>query len=81
MVTSPEVEERLVVVDVMDRAIYIGDPLLDEWQEFSERMSVPETTVHDSGLQATTNPALSNLESCYDEKTLPVNPMALYPGT
>ena len=34
-------QERLVVIDVKDRAIFVGDPLQDEWQEFPRRVFLP----------------------------------------
>jgi len=36
-----DLQERLIVVDVKDRALFVGDPRQDEWQEFPVRIFLP----------------------------------------
>jgi PTEN phosphatase family protein len=42
-------QEHLVVVDVKDRAIFVGNPQQDEWQVFPERVFVPLARVMQVG--------------------------------
>ena len=39
--TPGHLEEHLVVIDVKDRAMFIGDPRQDEWQVFPDRVFLP----------------------------------------
>ena len=47
--TPGHLEEHLVVVDVKDRAVFVGDPQQDEWQVFPDRIFVPLAQVTQAG--------------------------------